>query len=162
MEQIITLISAAHVLTASLSLIIGAIVIVLNKGSLLHKKLGVFYFYAMIINNVTSLFIYRLGIFFFPHWLAIITLGIIIPGFLITKFKTYKHWLKIHIICFILSYYMLIGGAINEAFLRIEELKPIMGTPSFGIIHFSAQIIFVIIITYFLIKHRIKNQKVIN
>jgi len=116
----------------------------------------------MIINNITALFIYNAGGFFFPHWLAIAILIIIIPGFLIAKYKNIKYWLQIHIIFLVISYYLLIGGAINEAFLRIEILKPLMTGRSFvfGVTHVVAQIIFTGLLIYFLIRSNVlRNYK---
>jgi uncharacterized membrane protein len=70
MEIVKAIISWAHIISASLSLIIGAIVLCGIKGSAKHKKLGAYYFYLMLANNVTALFIYNLGRFLFPiGWL---------------------------------------------------------------------------------------------
>ena len=78
----------------------------------------------MILNNITALFI--LNAFeklFFPNYLAIACLIVIIPGIISIKLK-HKYWLKVHIICMVLSFYLLIGGAINETFLHIPNLRP--------------------------------------
>lgn len=105
----------------------------------------------MVINCATSLFIYNsFGHWFFPHSLAVATLIFLIPGYLITLNKGFKHWLKIHIFCLIVSYYMLIGGAINEAFLRIEPLKVYpVGSPMNGMTQFVAILFFTILLVYF-------------
>ena len=156
MEILKTIISWTHIISASLSLVLGALILYYAKGTKIHKKRGKYYFYLMIINNVTALMIYNaFGKWFFPHWLAVVTLIVIIPGFLVTKNKKYKHWLKIHITCLVLSYYLLIGGAINELFLRIDSLRPLIinNSPIVGIVHSVAILIFTGLIIYFLRKY---------
>lgn len=160
MEIIKAFISISHTVTASLSLILGAVVLFGKKGTPRHQKLGIYYFWLMIFTNVSALFIYNLGKFFFPHWLAIVTLAVLLPGLIITRFKTYKHWLKVHIIFMVISYYMLIGGAINELFLHTPSLRPyiINNHPIIGICQMIAQIIFIILLIYFLRKFRLKKN----
>lgn len=161
MEYLKLLTSWSHIISATISIIIGAIIIIKNKGTLLHRNLGVIYFYAMLVNNITALFIYNAtGKMFFPHWLAIAVLITIIPGYLVTKYKQYRYWLILHIFCQIFSYYMLIGGAVNELFLHVTSLRPLIinNSPTVGITHFFVMIIFVIMLVYFLIKYRRKDK----
>ena len=56
----------------------------------------------------------------------------------------------------IISYYLLIGGAINEAFLHIQKLRPyiINKEPIVGITHMVAQLIFIGFLIYFIRKYR--------
>jgi hypothetical protein len=102
------------------------------------------------------------GKWFFPHYLAIACLIVIIPGIIAIRRK-HKHWLKVHIISMVISYYLLIGGAINEAFLHIPKLRPylINNEPIVGITHMIAQLIFIGVLIYFLRKYRKfgKNKK---
>jgi len=157
MEILNELISWTHIISATLSLIFGAIVLFGKKGDLKHQKLGIYYFYAMLLNNLTALVILNaFGKWFFPHWLAVACLIVIIPGIVAVKRKSTKHWLKIHIICLVISYYLLIGGAINEAFLHIESLRPyiINNDPIVGITHLIAQLVFIVLLIYYLRKYR--------
>ena len=161
MDLLKWIISWSHIISATISIITGAIVIFSKKGHLLHKKMGVVYFYAMLVNNIFALFIYNArGKMFFPHWLAIIILVTIIPGYFVTRYKQFRYWLPIHIFCQIFSYYLLIGGAVNEVFLHIPKLRPLIinGSPTIGITHFFVMIIFIIMLVYFLIKYRRKNK----
>jgi uncharacterized membrane protein len=156
MEIINGLISWTHTIAASLSLIFGTIVLFGIKGNAKHRKLGLWYFYAMLINNLTALVIMNaFGKWFFPHYLAIACLIVIIPGIIAIRRK-HKHWLKVHIISMVISYYLLIGGAINEAFLHIPKLRPyiINNEPIVGITHVIAQLIFIGVLIYFLRKYR--------
>jgi len=157
MELLKSLNSILHVISASLSLIIGAIVLFGNKGDARHRKLGVWFFWLMIINNVTALFIMKaFGKWFFPHYLALAGLVFIIPGYIVTKFQTWKPWLRVHIICLVISYYLLIGGAINEFFLHVPPLRPyiINNHPIIGIVQSIAMFIFIGLLFYFLRKYR--------
>ncbi|MDG1777925.1 MAG: DUF2306 domain-containing protein [Flavobacteriaceae bacterium] len=156
MEVLKEVISWTHTITATLSLIFGSIVLFGIKGNAKHKKMGLWYFYAMLINNLTALAIVNaFGKWFFPHYLAIACLIVIIPGIVAIRQK-HKHWLKVHIISMVISYYLLVGGAINEAFLHIPKLRPyiINNEPILGITHMIAQLIFIGVLIYFLRKYR--------
>lgn len=158
MEILKAFISWSHILAASLSLIFGTIVIFGKKGTTKHKKLGLYFFYVMLLNNLTALFILNaFGKWFFPHYLAIACLIFIIPGIFAVKLK-HKYWLKVHIICLVVSYYLLIGGAINETFLHVPNLRPyiINNAPIVGIMHGITQLIFIGVLIYFLRKYRSK------
>lgn len=157
MEVIHFLLSWTHIVTAVLSLIFGTVVLFGRKGNGRHKKIGKYYFYSMLISNVTALFIYNAtGSWFFPHSFAIATLITLVPGFLVTRIKRYRHWQRVHIISFVLSYYMLIGGAINEAFLHIGPLRPYLsnGSAVVGMTHFAAQVFFIGLLIFYLVKYR--------
>ena len=110
----------------------------------------------MLLNNITALFILNtFGKWFFPHYLAIACLIVIIPGIISIKLK-HKYWLKVHIICMVLSFYLLIGGAINETFLHIPSLRPyiINNDPVVGITHMFAQLFFICVLVFYLWKYR--------
>ncbi|WP_233898772.1 DUF2306 domain-containing protein [Tenacibaculum piscium] len=157
MEIFKEIISWTHIISATLSLIFGVVVLFGKKGDIKHRKIGLYYFYAMLINNLTALVILNaIGKWFFPHWLAVACLIVIIPGILAIKLKWTKHWLKIHIICLVISYYLLIGGAINEAFLHIESLRPhiINNDPIVRITHIIAQLVFIGLLIYYLRKYK--------
>ncbi len=156
MEIIKEVISWTHTISASLCLVFGTIVMLGIKGNFKHKKMGLWYLYAMLVNNLTALFILNaFGKWFFPHYLAIACLVVILPGIIAAKTK-HKYWLKTHIICMVLSYYLLIGGAVNEVFLHIPSLTHFIknNDPIVGIIHMIVQIIFVGILIFYLRKYR--------
>jgi len=156
MEILKEIISWTHIITASLSLIFGTIVMFGRKGDVRHQKLGLWYCYAMVANNLTALVIVNaFGKWFFPHYLAIACLVVIIPGIIAIR-RRHKYWLKVHIISMVVSYYLLIGGAINETFLHVPQLRPyiINNEPVVGITHMIAQIVFIVVLIYFLRKYR--------
>ena len=153
------LISWIHTIAACLSLIFGAIVLLSTKGNIKHRKFGLYYFYTMLVNNISALVIMKaFGKWFFPHYLAITCLIVIIPGLISIKLK-HKNWLKVHIVSMVVSYYLLVGGAINEVFLHIPKLRPyiISNEPIVGLSHMVAQIIFIGIVIYFLRKYKTTN-----
>jgi len=156
MEILKSINSIAHIVSSSLALIVGAMVLFQPKGTPKHKKTGVLYFWLMIVANVTCLFIVKaFGKWFFPHWLGITALAVIIPGYLFGKYHWGRHWIKVHISCMIVSYYLLIGGAINEAFLHIPALRHHIldgGGPVLGMTHTAAMIGFIIVLISFLRK----------
>ena len=84
------------------------------------------------------------------------TLTVLIPGYLFGKYKWGKHWLKIHIVSIVLSYYLLVGGAVNEAYLHISPLRPyiIEGSPVVGMTHGVVQLLFIVLLVYYLRKYR--------
>ena len=149
-------ISLLHTITAAVALPLGAFVLFGKKGSLLHKKLGRNYFISMLLANTSSLFIYKaFGEWFFPHSLAVLTLLFLFLGYGVLLRKPFRYRLSLHLTGMTVSYYLLIGGGINEAFLHLPMLKPYLTSgPVLGITHFIALLFFGILIFLFLQKHR--------
>lgn len=149
-----------HAIASIVAVLLRAMTLVARKGTTRHKNLGKWYFYSMIATNLTALGIYRLGSFRIFHWLAVVTLLIVIVGFLAASRQAAKHWTYIHLTCMVISYYLLIGGAVNEAFLRIDPLHKLAATsPSiFGMTHFCVQLMFAAVLVYFLTK--VARQKI--
>jgi hypothetical protein len=53
------------------------------------------------------------------------------------------------------SFYILIGGGVNEVFLRVtflRRLAPNLDSPIIGMTHFAVMVLFAILIAYFNIK----------
>jgi uncharacterized membrane protein len=144
----------AHIFSAGLSLIIGAFVLMNAKGTRRHKNAGTLYFWLMLLSSITALFIYNVnGEWFFPHTLAVATLPVLAAGYWAGRTKKY---LRIHIACMVISYYLLIGGAINEAYMRIAWLQPFNNKAAFGATHLAAQFVFIGMLIYYLISVRPK------
>jgi uncharacterized membrane protein len=113
-----------HTLACLAALAFGAWVLATPKGTPAHRRVGRWYLIAQLVLNLTALGVYRLGVFFFPHVLAIITLGLIAIGWLAARFhQPGGLWKHAHLSAMILSYYMLIGGGVNEVYLRIDALR---------------------------------------
>ena len=157
MELIKAINSLTHVGAAFLSIIVGTIIVAMSKGSKRHRALGVWYCWLMIVNNATSLFIVKaFGKWFFPHYLALIGLAVLIPGYGVTRLKRWRHWLKVHIICMMFSYYLLVGGAVNEFFLHVPGLRPLIEkqAPVYLLSTTVAFVVCVAITVYFLVRYR--------
>ena len=123
--------------------------------------MGQYYLYCMVLTNLLSLFIYNVfGKWFFPRTLAVINLVALEIGIFFSRKRKYEHWLKIHIGCFILSYYLLFGGGINKALLRIEPLQTYYynGHQIEGLTHFVAILVFTALIRYFLFFKNLKSS----
>ena len=135
-----------HLVASFAALAIGALVLLCPKGTPAHKRRGRVYAVALLVTNVTALGIYRRGIFFFPHWLAIAALIVTTVGVLAAHFKVPRRaWLHVHLTCLLTSLYLLVGGGVNEAFLRVDalhRLAPTLNSPAVGLTHLTLQIVF--------------------
>jgi hypothetical protein len=73
------------------------------------------------------------------HWLAVITIVLAVFAYLFAHFGwPAKLWLRGHLTCTVLTYYLLVGGGVNEAFLRINVLRQLSGafpSPLIGMTH---------------------------
>ena len=88
-----------------------------------------------------------------PHWFGIATLVVVATGFAFAHLKRPRSWMHLHLICMIASYYMLIGGGVNEVFLRVYALRQIvpdvLNSPIVGMTHFGVVVLFALLIAYF-------------
>jgi uncharacterized membrane protein len=147
-----------HTLACFLALTFGAMNIGQRKGTSLHRRVGHWYLWALVFLSVTSLGIYRGHRFFFPHYLAIAT--IVLAGFAYA-FAHYRwprrFWLKGHIVCAVLTYYLLIGGGVNEVYLRVNVLRRLSGgfpSPMISMTHFALMVLTVVLLGWFLLRYR--------
>jgi uncharacterized membrane protein len=129
------------------------LVLLRPKGSPVHKRRGRVYALTLVVTSVTALGIYRRGIFFFPHWLAIAALIVMTAGVLAVHFKIpQKAWLHLHLTCLLTSLYILVGGGVNEVFLRVDvlsRLAPTLDSSAVGLTHLGVIIVFLTLIGYF-------------
>jgi uncharacterized membrane protein len=143
-----------HFLASLIGVGMGAAILPRPKGTPLHKLRGRIYALALLATGITALGIYRLGVFFFPHWLGIAALVVIALGVAAAHFKIPRRgWLQLHLTCMLSSYYILIGGGVNELFLRViflRRLVPNLNSPIVGMTHAAVIVLFAILITYFL------------
>jgi hypothetical protein len=93
------------------------------------------------------------AVFFFPHWLAIAAVIVTTAGVLAAHFKIpRKVWLHLHLTCLLTSLYILVGGGVNEIFLRVDvlhRLPPTLNSRAVGVTHVAVQIFFLGLIGYF-------------
>jgi uncharacterized membrane protein len=142
-----------HLVASLVALAAGFLVLLRQKGTPAHKRRGRIYAPTLLVTNVTALGIYRRGIFFFPHWLAIAAVIVVTAGILVAHFKIPRRaWLHVHLTCLLTSLYILVGGGVNEIFLRIDFLRglaPTFNFPAVGLTHLAVQIFFLALIGYF-------------
>ena len=118
-----------HLVSAIFALISGTMVLALQKGTSLHRKIGYVYAISMIIVNVTAFMIYRLfcgfGVF---HIAAAISLATIIGGMVPILLRKPKSWLTLHLSCMYWSVMGLYAAFVSEVLTRVPE------TPFFGMV----------------------------
>jgi len=141
-----------HLVASLAALAVGILVLLRPKGTPVHRRRGRVYALALLVTSVTALGIYRRGIFFFPHWLAIAALIVTTVGVLAAHFKVPRRAsLHVHLTCLLTSLYLLVGGGVNEAFLRVDalhRLAPTLNSQAVGLTHLTLQILFLTLIVY--------------
>ena len=142
-----------HFVASLAALAVGMLLVLRPKGTPVHKRRGRIYALSLLVTNVTALGIYRRGVFFFPHWLAIAAVIIATAGVLAAHFKIpRKAWLHLHLTCLLTSLYILVGGGVNEVFLRVDVLRrlaPTLNSPAVWLTHLGVVIVFLALIGYF-------------
>jgi uncharacterized membrane protein len=126
----ISMIGWVHTLLTLLALGLAVTILCRPKGTPVHRRLGRIYIVSLFLGSALSLTIYRAtGSCLFPHVLAIATLVLLGIGYLAAHFHQPKYlWKHIHLSAMILSLYLIVGGGVNEAFLRIGYLREQIGS----------------------------------
>lgn len=173
----ISLIGWLHSIACVAALLTGGYVLVARKGTRRHRKFGYWYIASMIALNVTVLAIYRFdilprtnragaNIFGIFHWFAVGTVAVIVFAFFAaTRQRNSKFWAHVHAQCMLGSYYGLIGGLINEAFVRVDVLRRyaqthgpeapnVAATQAVAMTQTAAMLIYLGFIVYFALKVR--------
>ena len=142
-----------HFITSLAALAVGILVLLRTKGTFIHRQSGRIYALAVLVTSFTALGIYRRGGFFFAHWFAVAAVVATLVGLSAAHFKIPRvGWLHLHLTSMLISFYILIGGAVNEVFLRVNflhRLVPNLNSPAVGATHFAAIVLFVGLIAYF-------------
>lgn len=124
MDSIITSTTGyIHFIAGIFSLALGTTVLLANKGTQNHKRLGYLYVISMVVLNVTAFMIYRLfdgwGIF---HWAALISTFSILAGMIPAIFLRHKkYWLPLHYTAMYWSVFGLYGAFVAESLVRIPD-----------------------------------------
>ncbi len=91
-------IGLVHVIAAIVALLTGTLIFVVNKGGLLHRRIGYGYVVSMLVLNISAFLIYRLFGTFGPfHVMALFSTACILGGTVPALFRhCIRHWLQWH------------------------------------------------------------------
>lgn len=112
-----------HLIAGIFALIFGGLVIILKKGTLIHKRIGYMYVISMTILIISSFGIYRLfGKFGLFHYLSIVSTFSLTAGMLpmLKKTRTPKDY-EIHFKRMYWSVVGLYAAFAAESFVRIPK-----------------------------------------
>jgi uncharacterized membrane protein len=142
-----------HFIASLAALAAGILVLLRTKGTPVHRLTGRIYALAILVTSFTALGIYRLGSFFFAHWFAVAAVISTLIGLAAVHFRIPRvGWMHLHLTCMLVSFDILIGGAVNEVFLRVNflhRLVPNLSSPAVGATHFAVILFFAGLIAYF-------------
>jgi uncharacterized membrane protein len=135
-----------HLVASLGALVMASVILLCAKGTPIHKRRGWIYVAVILVTSTTALGIYRLGVFFFPHWFAIASLLTTALGFAAAHWKVPRiGWMHLHLTCMLASVYILVGGGVNEVFLRenvLRRLVPSLNSPIVGMTHLAVMVSF--------------------
>lgn len=118
----------------------------------------------MVIGSVTSLGLYApiAGIepgFNRFHWLALATLAALAVAYVGARRQHKALWAYLHPAGMVISYYMLIGALINEAFARADMLQVYAGTRVPGLTQAANMMLFMAVLGYFAVRVAIRRAR---
>jgi uncharacterized membrane protein len=181
----ISLLGWFHSAACIVALVTGAWNLVMPKGTALHRRVGRTYVYTMLAVNLSVFAVYHFDIAHFRpfaggantfgifHWEAVGTLLLLGLGIYAAPRQGRAVWAYAHPLAMVLTYYMLVGGLINELFVRVIVLRnfamaraphavSIGAAPAVGTTQGVAMVIFIVLLAYFVIKvalHRHRFRK---
>lgn len=132
-----------HLVASIISLISGTFVLVLTKGTRIHKLIGYIYCLFMLIVNGTAFGLYHLYGRFGPfHLAALISLATLLAGIFSVLLRT-KSWLNYHLAFMYYSVMGLYAAFASEVIVRIPGLAfgPAVGIAT-AVVMITAMIIF--------------------
>ncbi len=118
----ISSLGAAHLAAALAALAFGLLVVMMPKGTQLHRAVGISYAAAMVALNVASLGIYRLNGHFGPfHLMALLSLASVGIGVGAAVLRP-RRWLAVHSRAMSTSYLGLLSATAAEIATRVPAL----------------------------------------
>ncbi|NQX78524.1 DUF2306 domain-containing protein [Gilvibacter sp.] len=139
MENLISgTVGGLHLLTAILAMIAGTAVLLLPKGTKLHKRMGYVYVASMTPMLVTAFMLYNLFGYFGVFHIAAIVSGITLLGGMVPVFtkRPKNDWIAYHFAFMYWSVLGLYAAFFSEVFTRIPE------TPFFGMVGIATALTF--------------------
>jgi uncharacterized membrane protein len=121
-----------HLATALIALAAGGWVVLRQKGTTAHRRVGWLYAASMLIMNVTALLIYRLTGTFGPfHVAALASLATLIAGIIPAwRRRPVGNWIEHHYYWMAYSYLGLIAAAVAETATRVPAVQAVAGGPT--------------------------------
>jgi uncharacterized membrane protein len=115
---------ALHVTLGLVTVGVGSVMVMLGKGTPLHRRVGLLYASLMTLLNATALAIYdRFGGFGPFHWLAIVSVGTLAAG-LVPVWRRRPHaWLDVHARFMSWSYAGLVAAFVAEIGVRVPGVS---------------------------------------
>lgn len=140
-----------HTLACIAALVFGAWNIIMFDRGRWHRLRGHIYVWSMIVANVLVFGIYKFdvdfinmkfgaGVLGFFHWLAIAAILFTLIGWYASFRQRHAVWAYMHPVSMMLSYYVLLGGLVNELFVRLESFRPFAFTVVDGATRFGSSI----------------------
>jgi uncharacterized membrane protein len=125
----ISSLGAAHVAAALAALVFGMLVLAMQKGTQLHRAMGMAYATAMLALSISALMIYRISGHFGPfHALALLSLATIVVGVTVAV-RRRPGWLSRHYQMMNFSYLGLLSAATTQMLVNLPALHgPVRGT----------------------------------
>lgn len=176
----VSIIGWLHTLAATFAILVGGALILGAKGTARHKFLGRTYFYTMIAANALSLGVYHFdiarfvpftagpGVFGLFHWESVFTLTFLLLGFTAASRQRRAFWAYAHPVAMLVTYYMLIGGLVNELFVRVAVIRNLalanhagnpVRTPLAGEVQGAVMMIFLTLLVYFIAKVALSRRR---
>ncbi len=129
-------------------------VIFTPKGTRLHRKVGQAFTLSILFAAVTSLGIYSHHVWTFAHGFAVVAIVSAGGGWLVARFKRPRRgWRYLHLTLMLIAAYDLIGGGVNEVYLRVKPLRHFWrdNFQVIGMTHGAVMLTFLLLIVVFLI-----------
>jgi uncharacterized membrane protein len=141
--MLVSMIGWVHGAVSAIALPLALYMLLARKGTPRHRAAGRAFAIIMLVVSVTSLGIYRFDRFWMPHWTAVATIASVALGWCAVRFRwpTRASWQHVHITAMLITCYLLFGGAINEAFLRVPYLHDMPRRP-FAIVTAQSALMF--------------------
>ena len=142
-----------HTAACVIALGVGAFLMADRRG---RRGIGAgrYLYGAMLFASVSSLTIYTRHAFTAAHWFGVFAIVLATLGFALGRWHGKgQAWKYGHIFCMVGSYYVLVGGGVNEVFLRVNALRPIFfgDRPMVGAVHSLVFLGFILLILAFML-----------
>jgi len=171
-----------HTLACTGAIMVGAWVLAGPKGTALHRRTGRWYVYIMLVATLSSLGVYhfdisrfapftagagRFGVF---HWESVFTLAFLLLAWFAASRQRRAPWAYLHPLSMLVTYYMLIGGLVNELFVRVAFLRSFARAqlhgagdrgrlpPVVGDVQGVVMLVFLVLLIYFLTRVALRRR----